>query len=428
MRIRLAVPDELDDQDRKAALDAALESVTRTVTGLVRSGSVPPAAGEIKAKRVFWKPEPPGDEHFDLPHTIIKRGWGDCDDLAPWHAGSLRAAGIDPGARAFVKRSGPKRWHALVKRSDGSIEDPSLAAGMHSVSGPGAVVGAFAPMQPPMSADGRLCMAICPTTDTRHPLVFFARCDVPDRLEPWDWSSMAANPHPAKAVLQSIKTVRKVAGGELDPEDDARLAAVHDLIMGADPDDVMEALDEILGDEIDVVGCMEDAVHSVGFFGDILKAAVSPITSAVKFVKKPSLSSFANVFTSPITSHFKAAKGVVSNPIVSQVLRTGLPLAATAFGGPAGGAAAGFLTQFLPKPRGGGGPAMPAAAPAAMPMPGGGGFDLSQLMRMFGGGGGGFGMPFQFPGVHGGQGPSFMYEGGQVVRPWGPYGPAVVRF
>src|ERR1043165_553030 len=104
MRIRLAVPDELDDQDRKAALDAALESVTRTVTGLVRTGAAPPAAGEIKSKRVRWHPEPPGDEHFDLPDTIMKRGHGDCDDLAPWHAGSLRASGIDPQARAFVKK------------------------------------------------------------------------------------------------------------------------------------------------------------------------------------------------------------------------------------------------------------------------------------------------------------------------------------
>ena len=84
MRIRLAVPDELDDQDRKAALDAALESVTRTNTGMIRTGKVPPAAKMIKAGKVVWKPEPPGDEHFDLPGTIIGRGWGDCDDLAPW--------------------------------------------------------------------------------------------------------------------------------------------------------------------------------------------------------------------------------------------------------------------------------------------------------------------------------------------------------
>lgn len=434
MRIRLAVPDELDDQDRKAALDAALESVTRTVTGLVRAGSVPPAAGEIKKGRIKWKPEPPGDEHFDLPGTVLQRGWGDCDDLAPYHAGSLRAGGIDPGARAIVKRSGPKRWHAIVQRSDGSIEDPSLHAGMHKVSGPGGVevVGAFAPMQPPMTADGRLCLAICPTTDMRHPLVYFARCDVPDRLEPWDWSSMAAHPSPMQAVLKSIKTVRKVAGDDLDPEDDARLAAVHDLVMGADPDDVYEALEELMGDHVDVVGCMEDAVHSVGFFGDILKAAVSPITSAVKFVKKPSLSSFGQMFTDPITSHFKAGMGVIKNPMVNQVLKAGIPIAATAFGGPLGTAAGGMLTQFLPGPSGGGGGPRPAVRmPMAAPG-GGGGFDMGSLMRMFQGmqgGGAGFGLPFKLPFLSGVDGqPSFGYEGGQVVRPWGPNGPAVMRF
>ena len=77
MDIRLAVPDELDDQDRKAALDAALESVTRTAASQVRTGKVPPAAGEIKSGRVRWEPEPPGDEHFDLPATVIGRGWGE---------------------------------------------------------------------------------------------------------------------------------------------------------------------------------------------------------------------------------------------------------------------------------------------------------------------------------------------------------------
>lgn len=406
MDIRLAVPDELDDQDRKAALDAALESVTRTAASQVRRGKVPPAAGEIKSGRVRWEPEPPGAEHFDLPSTVIGRGWGDCDDLAPWHAGSLRASGRDPGARAIVKKSGPKRWHAIVQRSDGSIEDPSAHAGMYSVSGGGldpATVGAAAPIQQAMSADGRMCLALCPTKDRRHPLVFFTRIDAPDRLEPWDWSSMSASTSPAHSIVRAIKTVRAVAGDDMEPEDDARLAAVHDLVLGADPEEVEDALYDLMGEEVDVEGCVRDAVHSVGWFGsDLLKAAISPVTSAINFAKHPSLANLAHIATDPITSHLHALKSVAHLPGIKQAVQAGLPLAGTMFGGPFGTMGGGALAQFL---TGGGA----GHAPAGMPgMPGG--FDLSSLL-------GSLGLP------------AGLSQGlGQVLRPWGGGGPAVMRF
>jgi hypothetical protein len=404
MDIRLAVPDELDDQDRKAALDAALESVTRTAASQVRRGKVPPAAGEIKSGRVRWEPEPPGAEHFDLPSTVIGRGWGDCDDLAPWHAGSLRASGRDPGARAIVKKSGPKRWHAIVQRSDGSIEDPSAHAGMYSVSGvDGVMLGAAAPITQAMSADGRMCLALCPTRDRRHPLVFFTRIDAPDRLEPWDWSSMSADANPAHSIVKAIKTVRAVAGDDMEPEDDARLAAVHDLVLGADPEEVGDALYELMGEEIDVEGCVRDAVHSVGWFGsDLLKAAISPVTSAINFAKHPSLSNLAHIATDPFTSHLAALKSVAHLPIIKQAVQAGLPLAGTMFGGPLGTMGGGALAQFLTHGGGGGGgmPGMPSI-PGLPP-----GLDLQQLF-------GALGL---------GQGLN------QVLRPWGSAGPATMRF
>ena len=408
MRIRLAVPDELDDRDRKAALDAALESVTRTVSGLVRAGAVPPAAGEIKAGRVHWRPEPPGDEHFDLPGTILQRGHGDCDDLAPWHAGSLRAAGIDPGARAVVKKSGPKRWHAIVMRSDGSIEDPSAHAGMGSgVSGAYNVVGVAGAIHRPMAADNRMCLAICPSRDPRHPSVWFARLDVPDRLEEWDWSSLAADDNPRRAILRAVKTARTVAGEEMDRDDDARLAAVNDLVLGADPQDVADALDEVMGEDFDLEGCMDDAVHSVGFFGDLLKAVVKPVTSAVHFVRNPSLSNFAAFGLSPFSQQLDLAKTAFKSPL-RPLLQAGIPIAATAFGGPLGTAAGGLVTKYLSDataPR-------PAGAPPPPPMPGIPP-ELQQAFRAF--------LAQQ-------SAPRFQYERGHVARPWGRTGPAVLRF
>jgi Putative peptidoglycan binding domain len=72
-----------------------------------------------------------------------------CDDWAPAHAGSLRASGVDPQARAVVYKSGPNLWHAVTQRGDGRLQDPSQTAGMRVRPGsptqgiPAAVVGAM---------------------------------------------------------------------------------------------------------------------------------------------------------------------------------------------------------------------------------------------------------------------------------------------
>jgi len=135
MRINVAVPEAHVDAP---VLDAMLESVTRLDQKLLQEGAVPTAKEAIKKHGVRWQPEPPGEEHFDHAGTVMQRGHGDCDDLAPHHAASLRHTGEDPGAKAVVYRSGPMRWHAVVQRSDGSIDDPSRWAGMgQGVSGVG---------------------------------------------------------------------------------------------------------------------------------------------------------------------------------------------------------------------------------------------------------------------------------------------------
>jgi hypothetical protein len=426
MRIRLAVPDELDDQDRKAALDAALESVTRSNTPMIRSGKIPPAAVAIKSGKVEWQPEPPGDEHFDLPSTMLKRGWGDCDDLAPWHAASLRASGADPGARAVVRKSGPQRWHAVVKRSDGSIEDPSKAAGMgtngHQVSGPGGalVVGAYAPIQAPMADDGRLCLCISPGKGPNDTAIWFARCDVPDRLEPWDWSSMAASHTPAKALLHAITGCRNVAGPDMDPEDQARLSAVNDLIMGASPEQVAEAMHAIMGHLVDVDAVVGEAAQSVGFFGSLFKAIASPIRSAAKFVQHPSLKNLASTFTSPLTAAAQAAAPFAN--AVRFIPGVG-PMAASAVDlinhPPHTWAdAAKFAAQegagFIP----GIGPAATALMQHGIPgLPGMVGPLMAAMQA------GAHKVPARVLNA-----PRLMYDPGKIARPWGPTGPAVMRF
>lgn len=296
MRIRLAVPEtDLDDHERKDALDAALEAVTRATTPLVARKKVPLAAAAIRAGLVKWKPEPPGDEHFDLPTTVLARKWGDCDDLAPWHAASLRAAGTDSGARAIVKKSGPNRWHAVVQRSDGSIDDPSRAAGMgsgkSSVVGGVQLVGAAPPVHAPIH-DARLCCAIYPfRKNGRHGWI--ARVDIPDGGFPWHWSGMHAGPNVHGSIVGAIQTARSVAEqGEMDPEDECRLGALEDLLSGIEPDDVAEALGEFLPDDAETV--MEDALVVGGFFDSIARA-VAPVTRSVARVVRPVTNAYSHV-------------------------------------------------------------------------------------------------------------------------------------
>lgn len=156
MRIRLAIPDHLVTAE---GLEAALEATALANEQSIRRGEVPTLEEAIK-KGVRWKPEPYLDgEHFDLAHQVAARKWGDCDDLAPWLAGQMRASGEDPGARPRVYKSGPDRWHVVVETSDGQILDPSKWAGMGKRSA-SSVVGVCGVTARPFArnCEGGLCV------------------------------------------------------------------------------------------------------------------------------------------------------------------------------------------------------------------------------------------------------------------------------
>ena len=153
MRIRISVPDELITDDVVAPV---LEAVTRLNEKLIETGQSPTSHDLVDAG-VKWRPEPPGDEHFDHGATLASRGWGDCDDWAPLHAATLRTTGEDPEATAHIVPSGPHTFHAIVQRSDGRIDDPSVAAGMTPLSGHGAVIG----------EDGTIDVCACDPHDGR---------------------------------------------------------------------------------------------------------------------------------------------------------------------------------------------------------------------------------------------------------------------
>lgn len=171
MRIRLAIPDRLVTPQ---TLEAALEATTLANESAIARGEIPPLTEAIR-RGLRWKPEPFLDgEHFDLADVVARRNWGDCDDLAPWLAGELRATGQDPEARSRVYQSGPNRWHVVVETGDGQILDPSVWAGMRRGKSGEEGVGVAGVTARPMAAPGTGALVVMP-----HRGEWWSRCDLP---------------------------------------------------------------------------------------------------------------------------------------------------------------------------------------------------------------------------------------------------------
>lgn len=280
MRINVAVPEA---QVTKPVLDAALESVTRLNEQLIKDGSAPTFRRALhRGKGIVWKPEPPGDEHFDHAGVVQRRAWGDCDDLAPWHAASLRATGEDPEARAVVRRSGPSRWHAYVERSDGSSEDPSREAGMGKK--PEGVVGAVLPImfRPSESVSGidvvRPSIALRPIERG-----YQARVDLPfSRLGPTEYAmtTVHGDGEIAQAIVGALIGANKlgIAANFADPDHINRIGAICDTIEGVPYEDVAACY----GDEhADAARVFVGSVFKKAWRG-VKKGAKGAVRAAVK--------------------------------------------------------------------------------------------------------------------------------------------------
>jgi hypothetical protein len=278
MRVNVAIPEA---HVKEPVLDAALEAVTTLNEALIKNGDAPTFDQALR-NGVKWKPEPPGQEHFDHAGIVADRGWGDCDDLAPHHAASLRVTGKDPGARAIVVRSGPAMWHAVVQRSNGNIEDPSEAAGMRSRH---AIAGAALPLMcaPQSGVNGayvlRPQLALRPTGSGWQ-----ARTDLPWNWQPKgepttaDFSMSALHQAPIAATalngaLDHAILMGEVCDGAADEEHLDRLRALSDYIAGMPLHDLAEEY----GHE------HARAAHAVvGSFWSHLKHLASPLTNIVK--------------------------------------------------------------------------------------------------------------------------------------------------
>lgn len=96
---------------------------------------------------VKYEQEPGPNEEFADLLTVLRRGWGDCDDLVAWRCAELQEAGVRAQARIYwrePKGDGVWRMHAQVRHPDpckcrlcrrrpvrgGRIEDPSRFLGL----------------------------------------------------------------------------------------------------------------------------------------------------------------------------------------------------------------------------------------------------------------------------------------------------------
>jgi hypothetical protein len=73
---------------------------------------------------VTYQREPRGRERWQTATETLRLQRGDCEDLAAWRAAELRFYEGDPAIVEII-RTGPRQFHAVVMRGDGTIEDPS---------------------------------------------------------------------------------------------------------------------------------------------------------------------------------------------------------------------------------------------------------------------------------------------------------------
>lgn len=104
-----------------------------------RGRPIPALYDATKRELVRFKPEPAGQrfEEFADVLTVLRRGYGDCDDLVAWRVAELiEGNGVrreNATIRIYWRRrepGQPLKMHAQVRRADGRIEDPSRFLGM----------------------------------------------------------------------------------------------------------------------------------------------------------------------------------------------------------------------------------------------------------------------------------------------------------
>lgn len=128
MRIIVDVPSDPDILVQACQLH--LEGVIATNVAIMRRRQIPP----LYSAGIVYRLEPKGPEEFANCLQVLGKAprvsgipgrWADCDDAVAYRCAELRVHGEMATPRILWPK-GSDRYHAQVRRADGSIEDCCL--------------------------------------------------------------------------------------------------------------------------------------------------------------------------------------------------------------------------------------------------------------------------------------------------------------
>jgi hypothetical protein len=126
MRVGLRLPPQLEESESLAALVVGLLGMLADFYARAARTIGPPPPLYSSGVRYATEDSPDGDEEIVDPWTVAKRGKGDCEDLVLYRLVEDRLRGVR--SSATIEWMGDQ-LHVQLRRSDGSIEDPSVILG-----------------------------------------------------------------------------------------------------------------------------------------------------------------------------------------------------------------------------------------------------------------------------------------------------------
>lgn len=106
------------------ALGAAVEGLTGINAVILRVLE----RGDRPVPRLYEsaiKYRQPGKLAWHTIADLYDLGWGDCKDLVAARCAELRVYDAEPAMPLVYETRRRGRWHAVLRRADGTIEDPS---------------------------------------------------------------------------------------------------------------------------------------------------------------------------------------------------------------------------------------------------------------------------------------------------------------
>lgn len=97
----------------------ALRGMVADARVIIRRDHIPP----LYRSGVKYVEEEKGLENWQTPIETMERGLGDCEDVAIWRTAELQNKGIK--AQPKIIRTGPKKFHVVVRHPSGRTEDPT---------------------------------------------------------------------------------------------------------------------------------------------------------------------------------------------------------------------------------------------------------------------------------------------------------------